>query len=399
MPLHAMRTTLVLLGLLAPLSPATQDPTALAVPTDGPGLDARYDGGLLVSWYGGELGLEGLFQVGADADLGAEDGLREPHVEAYLTRFRPELFGSLDGGWCFRFEPKFTEDEVELEESWVGHRSDAGTLRFGRMKAPFGLEEVRSRRHIHFPRFSLLNQFSPAEDHGVFWNGRAGRLEYAAALYNGTGGGDGDDGKDLALRAMWHADEAAERPWQVGLAATFGDQERSIAGDGIENAAGQDVLEFVTDVELDGQRTRVGLEYAQFFDALMVQAELLAVEEDLRLGGATDAVTYRGAYVDLAWALTGERLTFQGVEDPDDSWVLALRLSTLGLDDDLAGYVTPGTFTDAITGVSLGLNYVPGPHAILRTALTRSVYGDEPTLGGGVVEHEDLLTVALQLHF
>jgi len=389
------------LALASLATPALADTEPTPEPLqEGSSLALSYDGGLVLDWDGGQLVLEGLFEFGADADLGADDGAREPHSDFYLKRFRPELFGLFDGGWCFRFEPKFTMDEVELEESWVGHRSDAGTLRFGRMKAPFGLEEVRSRRHIHFPRFSILNQFSPAEDHGVFWNGRDGRLEYAAAIYNGTGGSDEDEDKDVALRAMWHAAEGAEHPWQVGLAATFGGQDYSIAGDGIKNAGGQRVIDFAAGTALDGDRTLVGLEWAQYFGSVMVQAELLSVEQDLRTGAAADTVGYCGAYVDLAWALTGEDLTFKGVRDPSDSWVAALRLSTLELDDELAAHVVPGTFTDSITGISLGLNYVPGPHAILRTALTRSMYGsDEPTIGGSVVDHEDLLTVELQLHF
>jgi len=401
-----MLSAIHLVGL-ASLVPATSAPEAPApvttpspVTLEGSPLALSYDGGLVLDWDGGQLVLEGLLEFGADADLGADDGAREPHSEFYLKRFRPELFGLFDGGWCFRFEPKFTQDEVELEEAWVGHRSDAGTLRLGRMKAPFGLEEVRSRRHIHFPRFSLLNQFSPAEDHGLFWNGQEGRLEYAMALYNGTGGSDEDEGKDVALRAMWHAAEGSDHPWQVGLATTFGDQERSIAGDGIKNAGGQRVVDFAAGTELDGQRTRVGLEWAQFFGPLMVQAEALSVEQDLRTGATTDTVGYTGAYVDLAYALTGEDLTFKGVRNPEGSWVAALRLSTLELDDELASYVDAGTYTDSITGISLGLNYVPGPHAILRTALTRSMYGDdEPTIGGATVDHEDLLTVELQLHF
>ena len=368
---------------------------------DDPGgvLDVAYGEGLTLSWPGGEIGLEGLFEVGARAYVA--EGARDPESEFYLKRFRPELFGHFDGGWRFRFEPKFDADGVELEEAWAGREIFDGVLRVGRMKAPFGLEEVRSRRRIHFPKFSILNQFSPAEDHGVFFQAEGERLEYGWALINGTSGAEEDNGKDVVARAMWHFGDPDGRRFHVGLAGTFGEEDFSIAGKTIKNAGGTSVLEFAPLAQLDGTRTRLGLELSYFDGPWMMQAEWLAQEQEMSSGATSGTASVQGAYVDIARALTGENLDFGGVQDPNDSWVAALRLSSLDLSDELSdpAFVTPGTAPGRIDSISLGVSYVPGAHTIWRAAWAHSFYADPVTIGGKSLDDEGLLTVELQLHF
>jgi phosphate-selective porin len=363
------------------------------------GLEVAYGEGLTVSWPGGELGLEGLLEVGVRAY--AAEGARDPESEFYLKRFRPELFGHFDGGWRFRFEPNFHADEVELEEAWVGRDLLGGTLRLGRMKAPFGLEEVRSRRNVHFPRFSVLNQFSPAEEHGVFFHGQEGAFEYGVAVVNGTSGAEEDAGKDVVARGMWHFGEADGARFHIGLAGTVGDEGFGIGGDVVKNAGGAPALEFAPGAELDGRRTRLGLELTWFDGPWMVQSELVSVSEELRAGAATGTATYEGVYIDVARALTGEALDFGGVAEPNDSWVAALRVSSLDLSDELANpaFVLPGMAPGRIDSVSLGLSYIPGAHTIWRAAWAHSFYADPITVGGKSLDDEGVLTVELQLHF
>lgn len=361
-----------------------------------------------------ELVLEGLFQVTATA----LEGPREPSADFGLKRARPELSGRLPGGLRFKFEPKFTEDEVELEEAWIGADVLGGDARVmvGRMKAPFGLEEVRSRRWIDFPRFSLLNQFSPAEDHGLFLWGATGDdrpWEWNAAVYNGTGGDDTNGAKDVAGRLMWHpflADEgSALRRLQVGVAGTLGNQDEEIGGETIDDAAGLGVLEFAPGARLDGRRTRLGLEAAWFHGANFVQAEALWLEQEMAGGGGPVDASVRGAYLTLARVLTGEAKTFKGVhpDAPFDlargtgrgAWVAAVRGSWLELDDSFAGVVSPGTFTESIQALELGLDWIPNRHAIVRAALVRSEYGDEVIVGADTEDGATALLLELQLHF
>lgn len=412
-----LRAALGSLALLGPLStagcqtPALQETVPESEPPPPPSDALR-----LVSADGRhEVALEGLFQVTAAV---FERG-RDPRSDFALRRMRPELHGRLADALLFRLEPNFTEGEVELEEAWIGPELWGGnaTLMLGRMKAPFGLEEVRSRRHIDFPRFSLLNQFSPAEDHGAFLYGKSpsGVLEYGLAVYNGTGEGDTNGGKDAAGRLMVHPwAESPDSVWhalQLGVAATTGDQDEDLEDETIDNEAGQEVLRFAPGARLDGARHRLGLELAWFHGPWFLQSEALWLEEELSSTAGDASATIRGAYLTLSRALTGEAKSFRGVR-PDvpfdvrtgrgrGAFVLALRAAGLALDDELdsAGLTVPGTFTDRIHSLSLGLDWIPNQNAILRTAYVASFYDDRIALDSGSTDREGALLIEFQLHF
>ncbi len=306
-----------------------------------------------------------------------------------------------------------------MEEAWFGMdvlRDDA-LFMAGRAKVPFGLEEVRSRRPIDFPRFSILNQFSPAEDHGVFLKGNSPsrEWEYGLAAYNGTGDSDTTSSKVVAARAMWHpfADDAgaAFENLQLGVAGTIGSQDEDVAGTTITNELGLDVLEFDTGARLDGARARAGLELAWFRGPWFLQAEYARIEQEMDSGATDEDIVFQGAYVSIAHVLTGESKSFKGVSpdrpwDPSSgagrgAWVLAARWSDLELDDDLASsfLAVRGTFTDRIRTFSIGLNWIADEHVTVRNAFVETLYSDEVALDDGSTDHEEAFMVELQLSF
>src|SRR5262245_16898798 len=85
------------------------------------------------------LSIGGLLQVQGRA-YQAERGRTS---DFFLERMRLEIGGTIERIYHFNLEPKFTEEDVELEEAWVG--ADLGRhalLMLGRMKEPFSLEEM-----------------------------------------------------------------------------------------------------------------------------------------------------------------------------------------------------------------------------------------------------------------
>ncbi|MDP6407766.1 MAG: porin [Planctomycetota bacterium] len=359
----------------------------------------------------GELEIEGLVQT----VVTVHGSRREPRSDAALKRMRPELAGRFDA-LRFRLEPKFTEHEVELEEAWLGFDTLGGNGRvmLGRMKVPFNLEEVRSRRHIDFPRFSILNQFAPAEDHGLFLNARSacGRWETGLSLTNGTGASDTDATKDLAGRWMWHP--FAKRPgspWhhlQLGVAATVGSQDTAVGGEAIENALGLPLMTFADGVVLDGTRRRLGWEAAWFRGPWFLQAEALALTQEMSAGGGASEASLGGVYVTVSRVLTGEDKSFAGVRPaaPFDfldgsgrgAWVLACRVSQLDLDSELDSFATaPGP--GRVRTLSVGVNWIPNDHAVLRNALVFSDYENPLAIGGESEDGELAFMLEFQLHF
>lgn len=376
----------------------------------------QYDKGFRVISADGrnEFVIEGLFQV-----TGRWDGAREPRSDFVLKRFRPEFSGRIEDHYLFKLEPNFTEHEVELEEAWVGAElwHGAAVLRVGRMKAPFGLEEVRSRRNIDFPVFSILNQFSPAEDHGVFLYGlnESKLLEWNLAVYNGTGEGDTGASKDVAARMMVHPfagdDDSVWHGLQLGVAGTLGSQNESVAGAHVRNAARLSMTEYASGARLDGTRSRIGLEAAWFRGPWMAQAEALYQTQEMSGSGGDQRADYSGAYLNVSHVLTGESKDFGWLRpdrpiDPYEgtgrgAWVLAARVSHLRQGRELldAGLVVPGTYTEGVTSFSLGLNWILSQHMMLRNSWIHSEYSDPVDFGAGPTDREDSLMIELQLGF
>src|SRR5689334_2094842 len=162
-----------------------------------------------------ELKLSGRAQF--DADFNGKNRIPESDFE--VRRLRLEFEGRFPGGGRFRFEPNFLPEGTEIEEGWLGFDVLQGDARwmFGRMKAPFGLEERSAQGNVDFPRFSILHQFSPQEQHGVFFYGHthSNALGYDLALTNGTSSGDSNGAKDVAGRLVL-------RPWAGDASSTLG---------------------------------------------------------------------------------------------------------------------------------------------------------------------------------
>jgi len=376
-----------------------------------------YDDGFFVRSSDGsnKLIFEGLFQV-----VGVFfDSCRDPRADFELKRMRLEFGGRLAKALLFKVETKFLEDGVELEEAWLGPELFGGNARLmiGRMKSPFNLEEVRSRRHIDFPRFSILNQFAPAEDHGLFVYGRTASKfwEYNFAVYNGTGSSDTNSSKDVAGRIMVHPfaknTDQAMHNLQLGIAGTWGSQDEDVSGDDITNAADYPVIYFARGARMDGRRYRLGLEGAWFKGPWFVQSEAIIVRQEMTDEEHQADVSFWGTYLTLAYVITGESKSFAGVvpERPFDfssmsgrgAWVAAMRVSYLDIDKVLLRQelVVPETFTKDIKSISFTLNWIANAHFILRNSFIQSFYSDDVLLENGTCDNEYTFLIETQLHF
>ena len=409
--------------IAASAASATDPPVASAqsapAPAEAPWRTGYDDGFFLRSPDGRfEFSIAGRMQF---------DGLlygpeRDPQSDFLVRRLRLEFSGRFPGGMRFRLEPNFLPGGTEIEEGWLGFDTFDGRAlaMFGRMKAPFGLEERNPQANVDFPRFSILHQFSPAEQQGVFLYGHTASegFGYDLAVYNGSDSSDGsdtNDSKDVAARGVWRPcatrEGSAMQHLQFGVAATFGTENDDLTGDSIDNETQLPVLRYVDDLHLDGQRTRFGLEGAWFHGPWLVQTEWMRVDQEMALASDAETVSYTGAYLTISHVLTGEDRSFGATKpfSPCDlekgggrgAWILAARLSQLDTDSDLesAGFVEPGTFTDRIRTASLGLDWVPNEFVILRHALVHSWYDRSVELDDGSASSEDAFLVELQVSF
>jgi len=358
-----------------------------------PEIEAGYDGGFYVKGKDAKLTLEGLLQV--NYLLFEEDSPYES--EFILRRMRLEFSGEFFEIWRFHVEPKFSAEGVELEEAWVGMQLGDHRLIIGRMKEPFSLEEMSSLRHMDMLNFSILNQFVPAEDHGITVLGRIDFLEYGVGFYNGTGGEDTTSDKDVAVRLVAH-------PWrglQFGGSATFGHQKIDVGGEELRTEARVPWAEYLPGTEVRGDRVRLGAEVAFLEGPFALTAELIQVREELN----DETVHFTGGYIQASWVITGEQKTWKGVKpdrpflkSPDvGAWQIVARWSRLALDDDLAPFLT--TFPERIDSITFGVNWYANDFVKIKINVLRTLYEEEITVNGRAHDKVDAVLFQIQLQF
>ena len=376
------------------LAQEAQDP-------EEPRITAGYDGGFTMRGKEARLTIEGLLQI--NGRFFEPDGQHES--EFVLRRMRLEFSGEFYERWLFHIEPKFVEDGVELEEAWAGFQVDVHSFRFGRMKEPFSWEEMASQRHMDMLNFSILNQFTPAEDHGITVLGNFDILEYGVGFYNGTGGDDTTSDKDGALRLVLH-------PWrglQFGGASTYGRQNSDVSGEELRTEARVPWALYVPGTTSDGERVRLGAEAAFLEGPLAVVVELMRIREELN----DTTVHYKGGYVQASYVLTGEGRAWKGeririwkgvtpdrpfLKDPDlGAWQVTARWSRLKLDDELIPFLT--TFPERIDSYTIGLNWTANEFVKIKLNYLRTEYEEKISIAGKRRSNEDALLLQFQLSF
>lgn len=361
-----------------------------------------------------ELEFGALLQTNLYAHPGGADGRNS---EAELRRVRLEFVGRLDQIWRFSLEPNFAEDGVELEEAWIGVDLPCDALlMLGRMKEPFGMEEMTPRKRQDFPEYSMLNRWSPAEDHGITLHGEAadGRWWYGLAVYNGSGGEEVNRDKDFAARLAWRpggapAADGAQPFVQLAANATWGKAEQDLGGAELTHDARQAFADFAPGSRLDGERTRLGADLTWLSGPNAVMAEAIRIQEDAAGSlGAGEAST-SGWLLSATRVLTGEARAWKGIRPAHalgtgDGWgalQLAARWAELRFDEAWMDYgmLAPSEFPGAVRALDLGLNWYPTRSAALKLHVVRIFYREDVVIGGGAEDGETVLLLQFQLAF
>jgi phosphate-selective porin OprO/OprP len=390
---------LVLVLALAQEPPKEGPPKTQELPKAD--FEAGYDGGFYVKGKNAKLAVEGLLQV--NGVFFEQDAAHES--EFVLRRMRLEFTGEFFDRWYFHIEPKFVSDGAELEEAWLGLKVDTHLFMFGRMKEPFSFEEMASQRHMDMINFSILNQFVPAEDHGITVIGNFDILEYGAGFYNGTGSDDTTSDKDAALRLVLHA----WRGLQFGGAVTVGRQEIDVSDEELRTEARVPWATFLPGTEIEDERVRLGAEAAFLEGPFAASAELIRIREEVN----ETTVDLVGGYVQASYVLTGEGKSWKGegvriwkgvkperpfLKDADvGAWQLVARWSRLDVDRDLTPFVTNNP--RRIDSFTFGVNWSANEFVKVKVNYVRTVYDENVVFAGKSRDHEDALIFQLQVMF
>jgi phosphate-selective porin OprO/OprP len=212
---------------------ARATPTASGGPGDPASVAAGPGGFRIISLdQRSEIRFRALVQ--ADGRFWFDDTQR-PEINTFLIRrAQPWLEGRLPYGINFMVNPDFGGGTVVLQDAYVGFDLfDALKLRFGKFRAPFGLERLQPTSNLSFVEFGLPTLLSPNRDVGAMAYGDLFDrfVGYAAGIFNGVPDNGSDDlasdsPKEFAgrvyLRPFAPIPDAGLGRLFVGVASTFG---------------------------------------------------------------------------------------------------------------------------------------------------------------------------------
>lgn len=310
-----------------------------------------------------EITVEAGGRVHVDAALYDED-ISELGSGTEFRRARVLLQGEFDEDWGYKAEYDFAESTADLKDAFLQFNGlPAGKIKIGHFKQAFSLEELTSSNYTTFMERALPNVFVPSRRIGVGYEHYAQPFGVAAGVYGNTvTDNDEDEGFGAAGRVVFAPDLGEATVLHLGLAATFMEPETTDTGvDGIrirqrpESHVTSTRLVDTGTLEMASSLQNYGLEAAWNSGSLSFQGEYMVSSVDTDLGD----FDFDGWYVYGSWFPGGETRPYKegafGRVEADNAWELALRYSSLDLDD---GAVQGGTEDD----ITLGVNYYVNPH-------------------------------------
>lgn len=308
-------------------------------------------------------------------------------------------------------------------------------FRFGRFKSPFGYEfYAQPTEALASGEWSVFfNNFGMNRDVGTMLWGEsvAGRIDYAAGLFNSTPNSQFDLSNPKSLIAFLNI--APFRPrkdsllenFNVGGSVVAGDQDhapvpqtlRTIVPTSGSNVIGVPFLTFNNNVVATGPRTLWSLHLAYFYRSLMILGEWQSGFQDYALASSTNhrvPLPVDSFYVQGSYFLTGERMASRGRVAPlhpfdlrrgrrgPGAWELFARYADLNLGRQVftSGLADPNEWTNSLFLTDLGINWYWNPYVRVMFDWQHAGFGN-PVLyrPEGFSRTSDLFMIRFQIWF
>ena len=358
---RTVRTVLVLLIALGAGGGAhAQSGGAVEVGADG--IRLRSADGAFALRLRSDLYLDARMLSEAEAVPGAD--------RLSLRRVRPRLQGQVYDRFAFSVRPDFGIGGPEIDDAYVEARfAPSLRLRMGRFKVPVGLENLQSTTGLMHVERGFPTGLVPGRDVGIMLSGTdgAGRLSYAAGLFNGTPGAtepgaDVDDAKEGAARLFaepFAGQETVLSGLGVGLAGTLG----HVTGTGatpaltrLSTTGRQPFFAYREGAQADGRRWRLAPQARLYAGPVELLGEYTITNETVRFGLATETLAHTAWQASASVVLTGEAAQ-EGAVVPQDPFAaepglgaleLGLRVHGASLDEaTFPTFASPATASDA----------------------------------------------------
>jgi phosphate-selective porin OprO/OprP len=271
--------------------------------------------------------LRGLVQL--DSRLFFNDGGEIANNAFVLRRARLIGEGQFAKNFGFQLVPEFGGSSVSiLDANFTIAVAPALQLKFGKFKAPIGLELLQSDSWTFFDERSIATNLVPNRDLGIQASGDlfGGRLTYQAGVFSGVGDGgsssntDFDNEKDFAGRLFAAPfKDAAGSPVQglsFGIGGSIG-REKTAAGrtSGYRTDGQQTFFAYNSAVAADGRNWRIAPQLDYRLGSFGAQGEYIVSAINARPTATGPKTELRNKAWQLAagYVLTGEDSSYNGV--------------------------------------------------------------------------------------
>lgn len=351
-----------------------------------------------------------------------------------LRRVEPTIEGSWGPLIGFKVQAQLAGDSATLNDAYLDLRFDPrASLRLGKLKQPFGLEQLQSSSALAAIERGLPTELVPARDYGVQLQGDLARntLNYAVGIFNG--GVDGrdavssnpDNELEASARVFWEPFKNSANAWSglgVGIASSVGD----VFGQGNNSlpryrTLGQaQFFAYRNEVAADGLHRRWSPQAYYYNGPLGLLGEYVTSEQEVRLVSGANAgrmkhLENEAWQVVGSWVLTGEDASYKGVARPNHPFTvggagwgafeLVARYGELDIDDNafplFANPNPSATSAASASGVdawTIGLNWYLTQNLKLITNYTQATF-DGGAAAGADREDEKTLFTRAQVSF
>ena len=372
-------------------------------------------------------GIEVKFKalVQGDGRFFLDDGQTAQNDGFLLRRVEPTLEGTWGRLVGFRLQAQLAGDSATLNDAYLDLKFDPrATLRVGKFKQPFGLEQLQSSSGLAAIERGLPTELTPARDYGVQLQGEfaGSTLNYAVGVFNGTVDGrdaptsNPDNEFEATARVFWEPFRNDANAWSglgVGIATSVGDS----FGQGLPRYRTPGQAQFFgyrAEAAADGLHRRWSPQAYYYNGPLGLLGEYVASEQEVRLVSGADAgrvehLENESWQVVGSWVLTGEDASYRGVAAPNRPFTvgaagwgaleLVARYGELDIDDDTFPlFANPTASASKVDAWSIGLNWYLTQNLKLVANYTQAAF-DGGAADGADREDEKTVFTRAQISF
>jgi phosphate-selective porin OprO/OprP len=312
--------------------------------------------------------------------------------------------------------PDFGNGQTVIQDAYLDAKMKPSVnVRFGKAKAPFGLERLQSETDLEFGERSLATNLIPNRDVGIQVYGDLldSKLTYQIAVMNGVVDGassdvDSGNSKDFVSRIFAKPVNGVG----FGIAYSTGKQDGSLLVPALPSykTSGQQTffkyrLSTVVDTTTiaNGTRHRYSPQVYVYHGPLGVLGEYVVSSQQIANGLASARIDNKAWNFYATYVLTGEKASYKSVDpkNPFDpaknhfgAFEVAVRVDQLDIDNDAFPI-----FADPLTSATKAKNWAVGLNWYLNKNVKFMFDYDHTSYEGGNLAQEKLFFTRFQISF